>query len=62
MSAHFQSVSTARLRLRRVLPVDLEAVLAIQTDPQTNLHNPAPFTADQTRRLDALDRGEPARE
>jgi RimJ/RimL family protein N-acetyltransferase len=49
--AHFQSVSTARLLLRRVLPADLEAVLAIQTDPQTNLYNPAPFTDDQTRRL-----------
>lgn len=49
MSPSFDVVRTQRLQLRRLVDADVPAVVAISTDPRTNLHRPGgPPTAAQS--------------
>ena len=46
MSVEWGEIRTDRLVLRALCPRDRDAVVAIQTDPRTNVHHPTPPTAE----------------
>ncbi|MGL4575676.1 MAG: GNAT family N-acetyltransferase [Burkholderiaceae bacterium] len=44
-------VHTERLALRQPVQSDVDAAIAIESDPQTNRYNPSPFTPAQAREM-----------